>query len=686
MNYTPFIIFFAFLVYLYTGISALQMHPLKRLNQIFAAACGTFMIWALSFVFIHAAGIGEASSTFYRAAAFGSVFFTSFMLHFFILMTTGWKSSSPSVLLPAIYLPSAVFFLLGITGAEGAADFEMLTLDRAIVGREASFMFWSYVLWHLTGVFISLLLVASWKKRSESPEEDRQGRIILHTGLVSFGLALAINLILPLFNVKLPLLILSTTLVWIFGIWRVLYRQRIITLRDANVAEDILNTVAEAIMLTDSRARIISANPAAAELSGYSPKDLRGLSMRELLADRPAAERTIRSVLEGRQVKNSRVFLRAKNSRRVPVLVSASPVISRSNELEGISFILNDITEIENTEMLLREKEKKYHDLWENSPAAYHVLDKSGKIIDVNRTEALMLGYAKEEMLGKEIFDFILPGQRAEARERFGEKMTGKPVPETQQRCYMKKDGSRVFVSVHDIPQRDESGRMAGMRTTMLDITQRVLTEEKLQQTYLQVGETLEQMILVIAKIVEMRDPYTAGHGRKVSQLACAIAGEMGFSLERINGIHMASIIHDIGKIYVPVEILSKPARLSEIEFDIVKTHSASGYEILKDVEFPWPIASMIHQHHERVDGSGYPLGIAADRMLPEAKIIAVADVTESMVSFRPYRPGLGIEKALEEIRKNSGVLYDPEIAEACMGLFETGKFKFEEEPERMIQ
>ena len=169
---------------------------------------------------------------------------------------------------------------------------------------------------------------------------------------------------------------------------------------------------------------------------------------------------------------------------------------------------------------------------------------------------------------------------------------------------------------------------------------------------------------------VEMRDPYTAGHQVRVADLARAIATEMGLDQNKIDGIRMAGSIHDIGKLSIPAEILSKPTKLTDIEFSLIKEHSRSGYEMLKDVESPWPLAEIVYQHHERMNGSGYPRNLKGDEILIEARIMAVADVVEAMASHRPYRPALGIEAALEEIEKNKGILYDNTVADACLRLF----------------
>ena len=188
---------------------------------------------------------------------------------------------------------------------------------------------------------------------------------------------------------------------------------------------------------------------------------------------------------------------------------------------------------------------------------------------------------------------------------------------------------------------------------------------------YTKTKQTMEGIIQAMALAVESRDPYTAGHQRRVACLAGAIAMEMGLADETVEGIRMASIVHDLGKISVPSEILTKPMGLTDMEFEIVKNHTLVGYEILKDIEFPWPIPSMVVQHHEKMDGSGYPHGLAGDAILLESRILCVADVVEAMASHRPYRPALGIQSALEEISKNKGRLYDPEVVEACMRLFQ---------------
>ncbi len=202
-------------------------------------------------------------------------------------------------------------------------------------------------------------------------------------------------------------------------------------------------------------------------------------------------------------------------------------------------------------------------------------------------------------------------------------------------------------------------------------IVARQQAEASLKQVLMQTVETLSLM-------VEKRDPYTSGHQKKVGQLACAIGEEMGLSTETIDGIYIAAILHDIGKISIPFEFLNKPGRLEPFEFDIIKNHPLSAYEMLKAIDFPYPVAHIILQHHEKYDGSGYPHRIKADNILIEARILTVADVVEAISSHRPYRPSLGIEYALQEISENAGQLFDPDVVAACLRLFQQKGFTFE--------
>jgi len=207
-------------------------------------------------------------------------------------------------------------------------------------------------------------------------------------------------------------------------------------------------------------------------------------------------------------------------------------------------------------------------------------------------------------------------------------------------------------------------------RSLGMEIEQRKNAQETLKRT-------LGGIVAALSTAVEMRDPYTAGHQLRVSRLGCAIAKKLGLPEEQIEGIEVMGFLHDLGKIIVPAEILSKPSKLTDYEFHFIKAHAQAGYDILKGIEFPWPVASAVVQHHERLDGSGYPSGLTGDKIILEAKILAVADVIESMASHRPYRPAMGIEKALGEVTQNMGILYDQNVVNSSLSLFQEKGFCF---------
>ncbi len=199
---------------------------------------------------------------------------------------------------------------------------------------------------------------------------------------------------------------------------------------------------------------------------------------------------------------------------------------------------------------------------------------------------------------------------------------------------------------------------------------------EELKQSLEKLHKSMEGIIQVVALTVETRDPYTAGHQRRVAELSRAIAQEMGLPTEKIEGLRMAAMIHDLGKINVPTEILIKPTKLSDIEFSLIKVHAEVGYSILKDIDFPWPVARMVLEHHERMNGSGYPNRLTGENLLIESRIMSVADVVEAIATYRPYRPALGVDQSLEEISKNKGTLYDPQVVDTCLRIFEEKGFQ----------
>jgi len=329
-------------------------------------------------------------------------------------------------------------------------------------------------------------------------------------------------------------------------------------------------------------------------------------------------------------------------------------------------------------EEALRESEKKFRKISENILEWIWEIDTNEKYTYSSSIVEKILGYKPGEILKKHFYNLFPPDERKEMKRAVFKLLSKKQPFKRFISRNIHKNGKIVWLSTRGWPILDEKGSLTGFKGVSIDITKRKQVEEKIRQSDKKLQRTLKGVIHIIALTIKTRDFYLAFHQRRVANLACAIAKELGFSKEKINGIHMAGIIHDLGKIGIPNEILTKNSRLTKSEFNIIKCHSRIGYRILKTIEFPWPVAQIVLQHHERINGSGYPQGLSGKNILIEAKILAVADVVEAMSSHRPYRPALGIDKALEEISQNRGILYDPEVVDACIKRFKEKGFEFE--------
>lgn len=326
----------------------------------------------------------------------------------------------------------------------------------------------------------------------------------------------------------------------------------------------------------------------------------------------------------------------------------------------------------------LEVSESRYRALYECANDAIFIMQ-GEKIIDCNNRMLSMFDYERKDIVGHSPYNLSpLDGLEekisADVLERLRAATAGDPQFFESKCRRSDKSTFDAEISLNTVSVGTETILQGIIR----DITRRKQAEEELERTFRHLQTAIGATIRVIAQVVETKDPYTAGHQRRAASLACAIATEMQLPLDTLEGIHMAGVIHDIGKVSVPAEILSKPGRLSFKEFELIKDHPQIGYEILKDVTFPWPIATIILQHHEKLDGSGYPQGLAGDEICIEARILTVADVVEAIASYRPYRPGLGISAALEEISRNRSKLYDPQVVDACLTVFQEKGFQFE--------
>jgi PAS domain S-box-containing protein len=337
--------------------------------------------------------------------------------------------------------------------------------------------------------------------------------------------------------------------------------------------------------------------------------------------------------------------------------------------LTRIYGVSRDITDRKLAEKALRESEERFRSMIQSLSDIIFILDANGQLTYESPSATMILGYQPGYFIGKSPFIHIHSDDLDQVMKDLDEVfLSTNPGIPTEFR-YKKADDTWIYLEALGSNQFENPG-IHGIVLTVRDISERKKAEDKLQQTLESLRKAVGTTIQVLVSAVESRDSYTSGHQSRSADLACAIATEMGLAPEKIEGIRMAGIIHDIGKLSIPAEILSKPTKLTEIEFALIKEHSRSGYEMLKDVESPWPLAEIVYQHHERINGSGYPRNLKGDEIVIESQILAVADVVEAMASHRPYRPTLGIEAALEEITKNKGILYNNAVADTCLRLF----------------
>lgn len=316
--------------------------------------------------------------------------------------------------------------------------------------------------------------------------------------------------------------------------------------------------------------------------------------------------------------------------------------------------------------------------LIENLTDIITILDTNGQIKFINHASQHVLGYHPKDMIGQIFTKYIAPGDLRLAGEEFARSLQSPYQTMTSEiRALTSEYTIRILQSrTSYIPQTTED-KISGLFVTSRDITNERNHESALFAAQKRIVKSLNQTVSAIASTVGARDTYTASHQIRVADLAVAIGRKMGFDRQKLEGLRLAATIHDVGKVQIPTEILTKPMGLSEVEYALVKTHAEAGYNILKDIDFPWPIAEIVYQHHEQVDGTGYPRGLKADEILIEAKILAVADTIEAMSNDRPYRKSPGLEAALDEIRRKRGISYEGKVVDTCLSLFKKENYRF---------
>ncbi len=428
--------------------------------------------------------------------------------------------------------------------------------------------------------------------------------------------------------------------------------------------------------------RILDANPALCELLGYEREEMVGRSIPELThpndINRSVEARD--SILAGTGPGYEyEVRLLRKGGEALWTRISTSLVRAADGTPAHFTSVVQDISRQKDAEQQNLEIQQRFQQLAENIREVLFLIDPTdGRTLYISPAYEAIWGqstaevYADGEAWMSAIFPEDLPGVRAAVAVAF---VTGHMNHEYRIR---RPDHSMRWINGRTFPIRDAQGRVNRLAGLAEDITARKHAEQQIEQQVAQLQRAMRSTIDVIAIIGELRDPYTHGHEHRVGELAAAIAAEMQLDPSRVEGVRIGGFLHDVGKICLPAEILAKPTRLTPEEFNLVKVHPQTGYGILKGIEFPWPIAEIARQHHERIDGSGYPRGLKDQEILLEAKIVAVADAVEAISSHRPYRPGRGVEAALAEVEAAKGTLYDASVVDACVRLFRVNGMKLQ--------
>jgi len=442
----------------------------------------------------------------------------------------------------------------------------------------------------------------------------------------------------------------------------------------------IFESFSDVYYRTDREGRVTIISPSVKTQADYDPEDVIGHYVTDFYVIPEEREAFTEELKKSGYINDYEIKLRGKNGRVIDVSVSSKIIIGKDGYPEGVEGVLRDITRRKKAERAVRESEEKYRSMVEHSLQGIVIIH-DFRIVYVNSAFAKITGYSNQELLAfapEEVTELVHPDDRKLVWGRMKRRLQGERVPSRYEYRAIKKDRSIIWIQM--VANRIEYQGKPAVQGAVLDITDRMRAEEEIKKSYERLRTIFDETVNALASAVEMRDPFTAGHQQRVAKLACAIAGEMGLTDEQIEGIRTAGLIHDIGKIYVPAEILSKPTPLTEAEKSLVQNHTQVGYDVLKGIEFPWPVAEIVLQHHERMLGSGYPQGLSGEDILLEARILGVADVVETMYSHRPYRAGFGLDKTLKEISRNRAILYDPKVVDVCLDLFMNKGFKFEQD------
>lgn len=442
--------------------------------------------------------------------------------------------------------------------------------------------------------------------------------------------------------------------------------------KESNISKKYLDIVDVIIVVIGADERVELLNRKGCELTGYSEAEAIGRNWFDTFIptwEREDSRALFQSLAAGETIQaefyENRILTRSGEEK----LISWHNSVLHDKEGRFIG-TLNSGTDITRQ----REAEKHYLELFESADEGIFQTTPDGRFLHVNPAFADMLGYkSPQEMIRSATTANIYADQKKRALVSRAFETRGSIKGYELQ--LVRRDGNKIWVSVNARTIWDSRGKVSYYEGMAEDITKRKQAEKDLRKTLRLLRKAMEGSIYAVAMTVEAKDPYTAGHQQHVADLSRAMAEKIGLSRSEREGIYLAGMIHDLGKISVPTEFLAKPGKLTEFEYSLIKTHPDAGYRILKDIEFPWPVAEIIRQHHERIDGSGYPRGLRGEEILQETKIISIADVVEAMAFHRPYRAGFGMKHALGEIKRNKGRLYDSHAADICLELFEKSEF-----------
>lgn len=441
----------------------------------------------------------------------------------------------------------------------------------------------------------------------------------------------------------------------------------------------LVETSTDAIVSVNEKMQVIQWNRAASDLFGYSKELMMGKPVDILIPEKfkqqhlESFRRFLATGTAKLVGKTAEFECQRKDGTIRPIELSLSA--DNNNGPWTFTAIIRETTERRRALEALRESEERYRNLFEDSKDGVLIWTVAGKILGVNQAALEIFSSEIEDMIGAEIADIYADPRDLAVFQQILEREGAVRGYELK---FKKKNGAVMDGLLTATVRRGKDHSILGYQGIVRDVTDLKRNENELKRTMETLHKSIGAIILTLSTVVESRDPYTAGHQKRVASLSRAIAQEMNLTLDQCDAVRMAGTLHDIGKIAVPSEILTNPTKMSVKAFELIKEHPQTGYDILREIEFPWPVADIVLQHHEKMDGSGYPRGLSGNDILLEARIIAVADTVESMGSHRPYRPSRGMESALEEIEKNSGTIYDAAVADACLRLFREKDFKLD--------